>query len=139
MQDIEGFSWPAASPEDTYVIRTIHRLRQVPIEELGVEDLRIMLSQDVGTAAVLPRALDQLEADPLTAGHFSPGALLCAVLRLPEDRWSGSPGIVDKLRDIAQRADAMVAELEGTRTSQLRGSLLKFLSEHPELGPGRSH
>ncbi|GEM29729.1 hypothetical protein NN3_07360 [Nocardia neocaledoniensis NBRC 108232] len=131
MQDIEGDIWPAASPKDTYLVQTVHRLRQVPIVELGIEDLRILLSQNVGAAAILPRALDQLEADPLAAGHFSPGALLCAVLRLPQDRWSGSGEMTDQVRGIARRADALVVELEGAQVPELRGLVRKFLSDHP--------
>lgn len=135
VQDIEGDVWPAATPEATYLVRTVHRLRQVPIGELDIEDLRIMLSQDVGTTAILPLALDQLDANPLAAGHFYPGDLLWAVLRLPGDRWAGSAEILTKVRGIAQRADAMIAELGGAQVSELRGVVLKFLSDRSEFSP----
>ena len=139
VQDLEGDVWPAAAPEDTYLVRTIHRMRQVPIRELDIEGLRIMLSQNVGTTAILPRALDQLEANPLAAGHFSPGDLLCAVLRLPEERWSDSVEVLAKVRGIAQRADAMIAEMDGAQVPELRALVLKFLSDQSAVDPGRTH
>lgn len=139
VQDIEGDVWPAAAPEDTYLVRTVHRMRQVPIGELDIEGLRIMLSQNVGTTAILPRALDQLEANPLAAGHLYPGDLLWAVLRLPEERWSDSAEVLAKVRGIAQRADVMIAEMDGAQVPELRASVLKFLSDQPEVEPGRTH
>ncbi|MFD6397151.1 contact-dependent growth inhibition system immunity protein [Nocardia sp. NPDC060249] len=139
VQDIEGDVWPAAAPEDTYLVRTVHRMRQVPIGELDIEGLRIMLSQNVGTTAILPRALDQLEANPLAAGHLYPGALLAAVLRLPEERWSDSAEVLAEVRGIAQRADVMIAEMDGAQDPELRGLVLKFLSDRSEVDPGRTH
>lgn len=138
VQDIEGDVWPAAAPEDTYLIRTVHRMRQVPIGELDIEGLRIMLSQNVGTTAILPRALDQLEANPLAAGHFYPGDLLCAVLRLPEERWSDSAEVLAKVRGVAQRAGVMIAEMDGAQVPELRALVFKFLSDQSEVDPGRT-
>lgn len=139
VQDIEGDVWPAAAPEDTYLVRTVHRMRQVPIGELDIEGLRIMLSQNVGTTAILPRALDQLEANPLAAGHFYPGDLLSAVLRLPEERWSDSAEAWAKVRVIAQQADVMIAEMDSAQVPGLRGLVLQFLSDRSEVDPGRTH
>ncbi|MFC9964326.1 contact-dependent growth inhibition system immunity protein [Nocardia ignorata] len=139
VQDIEGDVWPAAAPEDTYLIRTVHRMRQVPIGELDIEGLRIMLLQNVGTTAILPRALDQLEANPLAAGHFYPGDLLCAVLRLPEERWSDSAEVLAKARGVAQRAGVMIAEMDGAQVPELRALVFKFLSDQSENDPGRTH
>ncbi|MGW0249157.1 contact-dependent growth inhibition system immunity protein [Nocardia goodfellowii] len=139
VQDVEGDVWPAAAPEDTYLVRTVHRMRQVPIGKLDIEGLRIMLSQNVGTTAILPRALDQLEANPLAAGHFYPGDLLWAVLRLPEERWSDSAEVLAKVRGIAQRADVMLAEMDGAQVPELRDLVLKFLPDRPEVDPGRTH
>ncbi|MGW6123190.1 contact-dependent growth inhibition system immunity protein [Nocardia sp. NPDC055165] len=139
VQDIEGDVWPAAAPEDTYLVRTVRRMRQVPIGELDIEGLRIMLSQNVGTTAILSRALDQLEANPLAAGHFGPGDLLRAVLRLPEERWSDSGEVLAKARGIAQRADVMIVETDGAQVPELRGLIVKFLSDRSEVDPGRTH
>lgn len=86
--DIEGVPWPAPGSEASFVVRRIHQLRQVPITELSIEDLRIMLSQNVRTAYLMPRVLDRLEHDPLSTGDFYPRDLLAAMLRLPANWWS---------------------------------------------------
>ncbi|MFE2999690.1 contact-dependent growth inhibition system immunity protein [Nocardia sp. NPDC059246] len=139
VEDVEGVVWPIPPSEATSLVRTAHRLRQVPIGELSTEDLRIMLSQNVGTAAILPRALDRLEANPLAAGDFYPGDLLRAALRLRQDQWLGPAGLLDKARGIARRADAMIAELDGTQAPELRRLILEFLSDRSGFDPGRTH
>ncbi|MFB8003906.1 contact-dependent growth inhibition system immunity protein [Nocardia sp. NPDC056000] len=139
VQDIEGTVWPALAADTTYLVRTVHRLRQVPIGELGTEDLRIMLSQHVGTATVLPRALDRLQADPLVAGDYYPGDLLLAVLRCAPDAWTGEAELLDKARGIAHRAEAMIYNLDGAQVPELRRLITEFLSGRPEFDPGRTH
>ncbi|MFC4376281.1 contact-dependent growth inhibition system immunity protein [Nocardia halotolerans] len=83
VEQIEGEAWPEPASDATYVVRRIHQLRRVPVGELSIEDLRIMVSQSVGTVAVLPRVLDLLEENPLSAGDFYPGDLLVATAASP--------------------------------------------------------
>ncbi|WP_410877128.1 contact-dependent growth inhibition system immunity protein [Nocardia sp. A7] len=75
VEQIEGAAWPEPAPDATYLIRRVHQLRRVPVGELSIEDVRIMLSQSAGTVAILPRVLDMLEENPLSAGDFYPGDL----------------------------------------------------------------
>ncbi|MFC9473385.1 hypothetical protein ACFTS5_14495 [Nocardia sp. NPDC056952] len=71
-------------------------------------------------------------------GDVWPGALLAAVLRLPEERWSDSAEVLAEVRGIAQRAEVMIAEMDGAQVSELRGLVLKFLSDRSEVYPGRT-
>ncbi|MBF6329701.1 contact-dependent growth inhibition system immunity protein [Nocardia transvalensis] len=129
VEDIEGDAWDAAQSDATYVIRRIHELRRVPVREFGIEDMRIMLSQKVGTAAVLPRALDVLEGNPLSSGDFYPGDLLVAVLGLGPDHWSGDAALLDRARRIAEQAEAVTAELGGSHIREIRRLASEFLSD----------
>ncbi|MEV6139194.1 contact-dependent growth inhibition system immunity protein [Nocardia sp. NPDC051990] len=128
VEHIEGVGWPEPASDATYVIRRVHQLRRIPVGELSVEDLRLMVSQSVGTVAILPRILDLLEEDPLAAGDFFPGDLLVATLRLRHDQWSSHVGLLDKARRVAQRVDAMATELDGAQIPELRHLIREFLS-----------
>ncbi|WP_040736775.1 contact-dependent growth inhibition system immunity protein [Nocardia tenerifensis] len=133
VEDVEGVAWGASPPETTHLIRRVHELRRVPVSEFGVEDLRIMLSQSVGTAVLLPRALEVLERDPLASGDFYPGDLLVAVLRLGSEHWSADSALLDRARRVAQRADALIVEPEDAGISEIRRAVNGFLSE-PKKG-----
>ncbi len=128
VEEIEGRAWGPPSQDATYVMRRVHQLRQIPISEFGVEDMRIMLSQKVGTAVILPRALDLLEKDPLAAGDFYPGDLLTAVLRLGPEHWADT-ALRARARRLAQQADASIAQLENGDHTQTRRLIDEFLSD----------
>ncbi|WP_280433842.1 contact-dependent growth inhibition system immunity protein [Nocardia carnea] len=128
VEEIEGHAWGAPSSEATYVVRRIHQLRQVPIGAFGIEDMRIMLSQNVGTAFILPRALDTLEEDPLSAGDFYPGDLLVAILRLSPEHW-GDSALRGRVRRLAQQADASIGQREGGDYTQTRQLIDQFLAD----------
>ncbi|WP_169811505.1 contact-dependent growth inhibition system immunity protein [Nocardia harenae] len=74
-------SWPDPGPEATELIRTVHRLRRLPLSKLTAEDIRILLAQRVAVPILLPIALDIIDAAPLASGDMYPGDLLVAVLR----------------------------------------------------------
>ena len=85
--ELEGVEWgPPAY--DSSLVTNVHRLRRAPLKQYRLEDLRLMISQQVGVNHLVPRALDHLEADPLASGDFYPSDLLASVARLPDAFWS---------------------------------------------------
>ncbi|MEU8140234.1 contact-dependent growth inhibition system immunity protein, partial [Streptodolium elevatio] len=58
-----------------------------PIGELGIEDLRLLIGQQIGLAHLVPVALVHLQQDPLVQGDFYEGDLLAAVLRVDQPFW----------------------------------------------------
>ncbi|MFJ2664158.1 contact-dependent growth inhibition system immunity protein [Nocardia fluminea] len=128
VEEIEGRAWGAPPPDATYLMRRVHELRQVPIGAFSIEDMRIMLAQNVGTASILPPALDALEEDPLAAGDFYPGDLLAAILRLGPEHW-GNTALRARVRHLAQQADALIGQREGGGYTQTRQLIDRFLSD----------
>ncbi|UGT64238.1 contact-dependent growth inhibition system immunity protein [Nocardia asteroides] len=101
IEQLEG-RWPESDPDASRLIRVVHGLRRLPISALTAEDLRILLGQREAVSAVLPRALDLIDADPLTSGDMYPGDLLVVVLRLGEAGALNSKDI-DRLRVAIER------------------------------------
>lgn len=85
LDQIEGTTWGPPT-YGSHLVRTCHRLRTVPLRDFTVEDLRIMIGQKISLVALLPLALDVLEANPLSSGDFYPGDLLSSVVRA-RDEW----------------------------------------------------
>jgi hypothetical protein len=103
LDQLEGIEW--GPPEaDTYLVRTCHRLRKVPIGEFGVEDLRIMIGQSIGLFFLVPVALDVLARDPLAEGDLYPGDLLSSVLR-------SDPGFWNARADLRSQVDQILARM----------------------------
>jgi hypothetical protein len=112
IEELEGDRWP--EPKfDSHLVLECHRLRKLQLRLFTVENLRIMLGQDIGSRYLVPIALEHLEADPLVAGDFYPGDLLCAVLSLPREFWSANPELRTRVAAVAGRAvDVAIANDE---------------------------
>lgn len=121
LQQLDGDDWGDPPADSTYLIRTCHRLRRVPLERFDSEDLRIMIGQRLSLTILVPIALQQLERDPLAGGDMSEGALLAAVLsaradaHLDPSQTNRLKAIVDRLDDadlefVDQRLPALIAD-----------------------------
>lgn len=75
----------------SHLVTECHRLRRVPLQEFGPEDLRIMIGQQIGLEYLVPLALEQLTANPWISGDCYEGDLLASVLRLPYSYWQQHP------------------------------------------------
>lgn len=105
LEEIEGDVWGEAPTGSTRLVERIHQLRRRPVASLGAEDLRLLLTQQVGLGPLLPQALDLLEQDPLTAGDFYPGDLLVAVARSATQWERLEPELAARLRAVLLSLD----------------------------------
>ncbi|MFF3918801.1 contact-dependent growth inhibition system immunity protein [Streptomyces sp. NPDC001852] len=93
IEELERHRWPDPPPDSTPLVRSVHELRRRAIKDLTVEDLRRLVSQDVGLPWLLPVALDFLrETAPneVETGWYDDD-LLSAVLTRSEEVWREDP------------------------------------------------
>ena len=102
LTQLEDHDWGAPT-HDSSIARRLHALRNKPIGEFGVEDLRFAIGQEMSLAILLPLALDELERDPLVSGHHYEGDLLQMVL-LCVDKWPRDRETLERLRLVLQRS-----------------------------------
>jgi len=136
IEKLEGVAWD--EPEyDSYLVTTCHQLRKKPIDEFGVEDLRVMIGQNIGTEHLMPRALELLEQDPLIWDYHYPGELLQAVLNLPDSYWKSHPDHLNRTRPVAEQAIQKLKQIWAGRKENARRDYGAELDEeacrdHPE-------
>lgn len=106
IEQIEDDPWGPAPSDATRLVATVHELRRKPLRSLDAEDLRMLVSQQVGLDAVVPRALTLLEQEPLLEGDFYPGDVLVAVLKVPLSYWRAHPAELAKLERILGSVDS---------------------------------
>lgn len=116
----EGFDWPSLSLEqlerdvwgkpdyDSYLVSTCHRLRNKPLREFTVEDLRIMLGQQISLPILMPMAIEVLEQKPFAAGDYYRGDLLNNALRVDPKFWKKHPKLWHRIDTIACEVDQLV-------------------------------
>jgi hypothetical protein len=94
--------WGPAPPDATTLVRRCHELRQKAVDSFTVEDLRIMISQQIGLQHLVPLALARLAEDPLADGDYYAGDLLASVRRVPSDFWEQHPKLARELSAIVE-------------------------------------
>lgn len=123
LEEIEGDAWGAVPADATHLIKTVYRLRRRPIAALDAEDLRVLVSQQVGLDVLIPRTLAKLHEDPLLEGDYYPGDVLTAVLRVPATYWSANPA----QRTTVENIIAVVADPD----PDLKADINKFHDANP--------
>ncbi len=105
LDELEETTWPPPPDGAGHLQRRCHELRRVPLGQFGVEDVRIMLSQQIGTQFLLPMAVGMLAVSPLAEGDYYPGDLLMAVLQLPKSAWNGHEAAAGVLGQVLAHID----------------------------------
>jgi hypothetical protein len=96
--------WGAEPTYPSHLVAECHRLRQVPLQDLGPEVLRIQIGQQIGLEYLVPLALEQLSVQPWVSGDLYEGDLLESVLALPSVFWKGRPELEQWMDRTVERA-----------------------------------
>jgi hypothetical protein len=101
--------------------------RRQPLADLTPEDLRLLVSQRVALAHVLPIAVRLLTENPLISGDYYDGDLLLAVVGVPDNGWN-------RLSVTVSRPAAAITGLPDAATANLpKGStevLARFVATY---------
>lgn len=98
LQDLTGEDWGEPS-FDSYVVRTCHAARRIPLRDLTIEHLRLLVDQQISPDILIPQALAILEVAPRAGGDFYPGDLLEAVCRQSDGFWDSQPDLFQRVRN----------------------------------------
>jgi hypothetical protein len=109
IDELEGVA-PRELPPDQTLERVIHELRQIPIGELSLIELRRAWVYRVGIPYLVPLAVEHLEANPLMETLCLPGDLLVPVLQC-EPHWGSQQELRPRVRALVKRALARLAEV----------------------------
>lgn len=100
----KGVPEPGLASDNEYPLAAWYRsIREVPLDQLGLEDIAKATRQQVHIEHVVPLALRLLQADPL-AGEMYDGELLVSLKSVPSHYWSKNQTERLALKSVAQWA-----------------------------------
>ncbi|QXP78747.1 MULTISPECIES: contact-dependent growth inhibition system immunity protein [Winogradskyella] len=88
IEQLEKDVWKNPSKFPTDLIEKCYRYRKISIAELTNEQIRLLISQKIGTEHLIGIALEKLERNILTECDFYEGDLLVVVSSLPTEFWN---------------------------------------------------
>lgn len=97
---------------DSYLIKTCHQLRKKPLQDFKTEDLRIMISQEIGLKYLIPLAFETLKEDIFAEGDYYEGDLLKSVLTSDREFWRKETDLFNELEELIQKNRQSLKEQE---------------------------
>ena len=88
IEQLEKDIWKNPSEFPTDLVEKCYRYRKISISKLTDEQIRLLISQQIGTEYLIGIALKKLEKNILTECDFYEGDLLVAVSGLPTEFWN---------------------------------------------------
>lgn len=126
LQELENDDWGHPNL-GSHLVRTCHRLRCVPLQDLEPDDLRIMIGQQISLFFLVPLALEILTEDPLIEANYYPGDLLKAVLEVPAEFWGLHTDMRNSLCRIVDKTKESLTSLQHDEAGLIRETLAKPL------------
>ena len=130
IEELENDFWGEPG-ETTGLVKKVYKLRKKHTNQFTIEDLRFMISQDVGTQYLMPRALGLLEQNPLIWDLLYPGELLNAVLILPDKYWQSQPVHLKRTLRMLKMAEQQISAELMEQKAQREGRTGWYANEKP--------
>lgn len=102
IEQIENDFWEPLHQYPSGLVERCHKYRKIPIQSLSIEQLRTLLSQNIGVNHILELVMETLEKDPLAEGDNYKGDLLNSTSRINTDFWRNMPELAIKFKRIVE-------------------------------------
>lgn len=86
LEELEKDIWETPSNFPTSLVENVYSLRKKRLIDYDANDIRILISQNVGLKYVVPKAIQELEKNILVEACYYPGDLLLTLLKI-SDYW----------------------------------------------------
>lgn len=125
LEQLDGENWGAPTI-GSHLSVSCHKLRQKPIGEFSVENLRMMIGQKFSLEWLMPLALERLQVDPMVEGDNFEGDLLSSCLKAVKTDASFVPQLVA----VCQKAYQYIDQTDDYTDPELVKLVCDFLREY---------
>ena len=108
IEQLEKDYWKEPSEFPTDMVKKCYQYRKISIAELTDEQIRLLISQQMGTEYLIGVALEKLEQNILTEGDFYEGDLLVAVSGLPTEFWTENQTEFRTFKSLVERNSELI-------------------------------
>lgn len=88
IEQLENDYWKKPSEFPTALVKKCFEYRKIKVSELTIAQIRLLISQKIGLAYLIPIALDKLEQNVLIEGELYEGDVLESVSKIPMKFWN---------------------------------------------------
>ncbi len=108
IEQLEKDIWKNPSEFPTDLVEKCYRYRKISIAKLTNEQIRVLISQQIGIEYLIGTILEKLERNALTECDFYKGDLLVAASNLPTEFWTENKTEFQAFENIIERNSELI-------------------------------
>ncbi|WP_397447792.1 contact-dependent growth inhibition system immunity protein [Polaribacter sp. R77954] len=103
IEQLENNYWKKESEFPTTLIEKCFEYRKIKLSELSTEQIRLLISQEIGIDFLIEIAIKKLEQNIIAEGNLYEGDLLDSVSKISTEFWSKNKFELKKLKTIIEK------------------------------------
>ncbi len=108
IEQLENDYWTELVEFTSGLVVNCHKYRKIPIDELTIEQLRLLISQKIGLKYIVKLGINELDKNILAEGDFYEGDLLVAISALPIEFWNKNKTEFLTFKNIVERNSELI-------------------------------
>ena len=127
LEELENDYWNTPAVFPTGLVEKAFLLRRKKISELDSDDIRILISQNIGLKYLVPEAIEILQKNIFEEALYYPGDLLLTLLNIKDDYWQQN--IIQRENFAALVKESKTEIEEGFVDNDIRKEAVKLLNK----------
>ena len=103
IEQLENNYWSAESEFPSSLVKRCFEYRKIKLSELTVEQIRLLISQEIGIKYLINIALKKLELNILAQGNLYEGDLLDSVSKISNEFWKENKNEFEQFKFIIKK------------------------------------
>lgn len=108
IEQLENDYWTEPKEFTSGLVANCHKYRKIPIDELTIEQLRLLIAQKVGLKHIIEIGISELDKNILAEGDFYEGDLLMAISNVQSEFWNENKTEFLTFKNIVERNSELI-------------------------------
>ncbi|CAM4410716.1 contact-dependent growth inhibition system immunity protein [Zobellia nedashkovskayae] len=131
IEELENDYWKEPTEFQTDLIEKCFRYRKISVNQLTIEQIRLLISQQIGLEYLIGPALIKLERNPLAEGDFYKGDLLSVISKTPIKIWGLNRKELRTFKNLVENnSEVLKAGLGEKRIDEITERIKKAYAQH---------
>jgi hypothetical protein len=115
------------------MVKRVGKLRSIPLQELEPDDVRFLITQNVGLTFLVPLAIEKLKFNPMLQTLYYPGDMLLTLTKVDAAFWDSNGSIKEGFVALLKAAKEYVEgykDIENSTKKMVVKGLTLFLEKY---------
>ncbi|MEK6482619.1 contact-dependent growth inhibition system immunity protein [Catalinimonas sp. 4WD22] len=115
IEELENDYWKDLKEFPTGLVKRCYEYRKIPLRQLTTEQIRTLISQQIGLKFLIGMAMEKLGQNVLEEGDLYKGDLLETVSKVPSELWDKHPTERQILNEIINANSSLIRDELGEK------------------------